>query len=410
MNDSDVEFPLLKEQGLYAAQITGDGNCLFRALADQLYGDPERFRQIRRDIVQFLREHKARFISFLPASGEVGHHGRKSARLANNRESRGSLKSIANDKNIDRLWEQYLDTMSKDGVYGDNLEIVAFAKRFNVDVKIHLSDFAYVVSGEQDKEDDSSPESDGKDDSRASDKLGSGRKTASSSNNKRRVLHIAYHLWEHYSSIRNINGPHTGLPNVEEYDISQDQANLLLSSHEYFQPWMENVVLSSIPELEGDTKIIRDTIEKFKGDINKTVEYLFENQYQHDEDLYNFEPLAISNEPTMADIDRQVSSTLTQEPIELSMKDEEITQKQIENQSASTKSTSLLSVTTSNNKHNMTSNTSINGKSRPRKETARERKERQKKESKERRKNEQQSQASRQNPNINVVASKVVYI
>lgn len=29
-------------------------------------------------------------------------------------------------------------------------------------------------------------------------------------------LYIVYHSWEHYSSVRNISGPHSGLPNIRE--------------------------------------------------------------------------------------------------------------------------------------------------------------------------------------------------
>jgi hypothetical protein len=32
----DKEFPLLEEVGLYAKQTTGDGDCLFHALSDQV--------------------------------------------------------------------------------------------------------------------------------------------------------------------------------------------------------------------------------------------------------------------------------------------------------------------------------------------------------------------------------------
>ena len=35
-SSSDDEFPLLKANGLYASDISGDGDCLFHALSDQV--------------------------------------------------------------------------------------------------------------------------------------------------------------------------------------------------------------------------------------------------------------------------------------------------------------------------------------------------------------------------------------
>lgn len=48
---------------------------------------------------------------------------------------------------IDKAFAQHLKTMSQPGVYGDNMEISAFAREYNCDVKIYQREFAYVVSG-----------------------------------------------------------------------------------------------------------------------------------------------------------------------------------------------------------------------------------------------------------------------
>lgn len=40
----------LRSMGLYAANITGDGNCLFRALSDQLYGFPAHHAELRHNV------------------------------------------------------------------------------------------------------------------------------------------------------------------------------------------------------------------------------------------------------------------------------------------------------------------------------------------------------------------------
>ncbi|KAF8145795.1 hypothetical protein K438DRAFT_1991469 [Mycena galopus ATCC 62051] len=55
----------LRSLGLYAAPTIGDGNCLFRALSDQLYGSPSRHPQLRRDVCDWIAGHKARYEPFV---------------------------------------------------------------------------------------------------------------------------------------------------------------------------------------------------------------------------------------------------------------------------------------------------------------------------------------------------------
>ncbi|KAK9361547.1 NADP-dependent oxidoreductase domain-containing protein [Lipomyces starkeyi] len=386
MHETD-EFPLLASQGLYASAITGDGNCLFRALSDQLYGSPESHTHLRTEVVQFLRDNKAQFISFLPAAG--AYHGssgasRKSARRAVNGPS-------SDRQPTEKKWESYLETMSKDGVYGDNLEIVAFAKRFNVDVKIHLADFAYVVSGESSNEDNGI---------------------------LRKVLHIAYHQWEHYSSIRNVDGPHSGKPEVREMAITPETSSKLLETHQYCQPWMEKVVLSSLPDLVLDKpeglRLVRETIERFKGDVNQAVEYLFEQQNEdggetadenkrENDSPMTAEPSEIpgitfdTGLATPADSQASPPDIPTSEnlPSELSsattLHSSTTTNPRTSRYQTRKKAAAAAASTLSNTDDGIsTQQAPTKPKSKHRKETARERKERQKRESKERRKQEHQ--------------------
>jgi hypothetical protein len=43
---------LLAERNLKIVDIQGDGNCFFRAMAHRLYGDPEKYKDIRARAVQ----------------------------------------------------------------------------------------------------------------------------------------------------------------------------------------------------------------------------------------------------------------------------------------------------------------------------------------------------------------------
>ncbi|EMC91719.1 hypothetical protein BAUCODRAFT_79130, partial [Baudoinia panamericana UAMH 10762] len=183
MGASANEFPLLSALGLYAAEIRGDGNCLFNALSDQLYGHQNQHAAIRSRVIDYMREHATyykQFIDVHPGGGIRRNPKRKNA---------GAYSTPANippptEADIDRVFESHLLSMAQGGTYGDNMEITAFSSAYDVDVKIYQRDFAYMVTG-------------GGPEYRA-----------------RPVAHIAYHMWEHYSSIRNLDGPHTGMPGV----------------------------------------------------------------------------------------------------------------------------------------------------------------------------------------------------
>ena len=55
----------LRALGLYAADTLGDGNCLFRALSDQLYGTPSYHLRLRQEICDWIAAHKSRYEPFV---------------------------------------------------------------------------------------------------------------------------------------------------------------------------------------------------------------------------------------------------------------------------------------------------------------------------------------------------------
>lgn len=55
----------LRALGLYAADTLGDGNCLFRALSDQLYGTPSHHLRLRQEICDWITAHKSRYEPFV---------------------------------------------------------------------------------------------------------------------------------------------------------------------------------------------------------------------------------------------------------------------------------------------------------------------------------------------------------
>lgn len=222
------------------------GNCLFNALSDQLYGHQNEHAAIRLRVINYMRDNAAyykQFIDVHPGGGIRRNPKRKNA---------GAYSSPANiappsEADIDRVFESHLQSMARGGTYGDNMEITAFSSAFDVDVKIYQRDFAYMVTG-------------------------------GGEDGGRPVAHIAYHIWEHYSSIRNLDGPHAGLPEVSAKVLTpQEEARQKekLEQTPHVLPWQVDVVCKSLPFL-ADKPTIKRALEAAKGDINTAVSNLMD--------------------------------------------------------------------------------------------------------------------------------------
>jgi len=169
--DEDGDFKSFRQQmemqGYKIKDVMGDGNCLFRALADQFNGDDKMHGKHRKDVVQYMQQHKDDFAPFL-------------------------------DETV--TFEKYLEHLSSNGIYGGNDSIVAFARLHNLNIVIHqLNSPTFCINGIDDN---------------------------NHANAKHEiVLHLAYHSMEHYSSVRRSDdsgsGPgylyhHSTIPKIDE--------------------------------------------------------------------------------------------------------------------------------------------------------------------------------------------------
>ncbi|KAL8953425.1 MAG: hypothetical protein Q9222_000738 [Ikaeria aurantiellina] len=240
----DNEFPLLKAAGLYVVHTAGNGNCLFHALSDQLYGDQSRDREVRDATIQYMRangdEYK-HFIEVHPGGGTRRNPKRKNAGTFATKPNQAATAA-----EVDAVFEGHLSRMAKGGTYGDNMELVAFSKAYKVDVIIYRREHAYCVRGDGTK-----------------------------------ILHIAYHVsltYEHYSSVRNIRGPHQGVPNTEAIYESVEaaaEAKSQLAKGPYIADWMINAVIDSQSYLD-DRSVIQKQLEDANGDIDTVVSNLMD--------------------------------------------------------------------------------------------------------------------------------------
>jgi len=95
----------LKEQDLTIGIMHGDGNCLFRAIADQVYGNQELHDTIRQRCMDYLDIERNFFGSYI-----VG----------------GVAK-----------FDEYLNLKRKDGCWGDDVEIQAMSEIYNCPIEIY---------------------------------------------------------------------------------------------------------------------------------------------------------------------------------------------------------------------------------------------------------------------------------
>ncbi|XP_063798218.1 OTU domain-containing protein 3 isoform X2 [Pseudophryne corroboree] len=164
-DDGSEEFASFANQlqvlGLRLREVPGDGNCLFRALGDQLEGHSRNHLRLRQETVNYMVKHRGDFEPF-----------------------------VEDDIPFDR----HVSNLAQSGTFAGNDAIVAFARSSSVNVVIHqLNNPLWQIRG--------------------SDKPNV------------RELHIAYRYGEHYDSVRRINDNTETPANVQTEMLSKDESN-----------------------------------------------------------------------------------------------------------------------------------------------------------------------------------------
>ncbi|KAK3828146.1 MAG: hypothetical protein J3Q66DRAFT_276274 [Benniella sp.] len=221
-NDDDDFYGMreLKHQlaglNLQLKDTIGDGNCLFRACADQFHGSESHHATLRGEVCQYIEDHEEHFKFFLD----------------------------------DETVEAHVAKMRRNGTYGGNIELVAFARMKRVDIKVYQPGYIYVIEGVDVKREGSNP-------------------------GERPVMHIAYHSWEHYSSIRNIDGPHEGPPQINPRKVEQKPLRKLTKRDP------PRAIERTIMKVTGvdDLELVRELLEKYKGDVDSVYNEIYEKAY-----------------------------------------------------------------------------------------------------------------------------------
>lgn len=296
----DVELQLnsqLRQMGLYAADTLGDGNCLFRcvsclslrarvacfvqhtntccpprsALSDQLYGVPGWYARLRSQICDYLAANPGQFAGF-----------------------------------VDGSYDAYVANMRENGTYGGHVELSAFAKLTLKRIKVIQPKLVLVVTGEEDAVSErartqkewerrralATAEADGTL-SQPSTSRAAGdreRRRLRRASQKGAVpiastldppleavgpLFIAYHNWEHYSSVRNLDGPHTGLPRIHTTDSASCSPPATTGSDENLEPTEDEKRVQRCLARTHPVRRVRDLLAQH--DFNTVVELLTES-------------------------------------------------------------------------------------------------------------------------------------
>lgn len=104
-DDTDQQFAMvLKKGGLEIVEQDGDGNCLFRAISLQVYGDASMHGEVRQRCLDFMARDKEHFSQFI----------------------------------TDEPFEQYIRRKRQDGVHGNNPEIQAISELFNRPIEVFV--------------------------------------------------------------------------------------------------------------------------------------------------------------------------------------------------------------------------------------------------------------------------------
>ena len=150
----------LGKQYLKVKEIGGDGNCLFRALSDQLHGEETHHDVLRANAVQHIRDNKEFFVHY-----------------------------IEDDETI----EEYCNDMAKSGEWGGQIEMTALATALGFNIIVHQVDHPSMAQILNDPITDFP------------------------------IVHISYHLGEHYNSVRRIDDAMIkGVPPIQGFPIGHN--------------------------------------------------------------------------------------------------------------------------------------------------------------------------------------------
>eukprot|EP00979_Chaetoceros_neogracilis_P019208 scaffold11980_cov287-Chaetoceros_neogracile.AAC.4 len=148
--DADSEFTTfthkLKQKGLEEVQQEGDGNCLFRAVSLQVYGDSEEHFDVRKRCMDFMVSQHIGSLIYITYNAMRVHSNSDSFILDSSPNSHLYDLATAKEKEqehfaqfvTDEPFQSYVLRKRQDGVHGNNPEIQAISELFNRPVEVFI--------------------------------------------------------------------------------------------------------------------------------------------------------------------------------------------------------------------------------------------------------------------------------
>ncbi|GAA0147030.1 cysteine protease [Lithospermum erythrorhizon] len=214
--------------GLKIIQVTADGNCFFRALADQLEGNEDKHEKYRDMVVQFIRNNREMFEPFI--EDEVP-------------------------------FDEYCLTMGKDGTWAGHMEVQAasLVTRANICIHLHLSPRWYIKNFD---------------------------------NNEARMIHLSYHDGEHYNSVRAKEDSCTGAarPVIIKADADLSAASHQAKTVAAKSKPEAGNGLTSARSIKmvifgsgcDDPQRVEQVLKQMGGDVDAAIEYLIAEKGSED--------------------------------------------------------------------------------------------------------------------------------
>ncbi|KAM0942738.1 putative ubiquitinyl hydrolase 1 [Dioscorea sansibarensis] len=210
--------------GLKIVQITADGNCLFRALADQLEGNEEEHTKYRHMVVQYILNHREEFEPFIED---------------------------------DVPFDEYCQSMEKDGTWAGHMELQAASLVTRVNICIHraMSPRWYIRNFQ---------------------------------GQEARMIHLSYHGGEHYNSVRlredSCEGPAREIIIKADSDISVPSHNKKVPTcppkgacHKFVSDIGSVKMVMAGTGCENFDKT-EQVLQEVGGDVDAAIEFLIAEQ------------------------------------------------------------------------------------------------------------------------------------
>ncbi|XP_072980188.1 OVARIAN TUMOR DOMAIN-containing deubiquitinating enzyme 6 [Typha angustifolia] len=207
------ELEIRRVKGFEVKRMLEDGNCLFRAVADQVYGDPEAYDLARQMCIDYMERERDHFSQFITEG-----------------------------------FTSYCKRKRRDKVYGNNVEIQAFAEMYNRPIHIYSYSTEPINIFQGNYDTDTPP------------------------------IRLSYHHGNHYNSLvdprRLTIGAGLGFSSLRGANIDKDQVKAAIKAQQDQQ--IDNALLAE-GRFYSDLELTEKEIERMVMEASR-AEYLAEEK------------------------------------------------------------------------------------------------------------------------------------